>query len=293
MSVIKKSRYKNLLLESLAEEKIEYSSTTGLQKKLSSETRTEQLTKIAKERGQRLRTIREQINKTLEEFSKALNMNAGNLGRIERGEICLSLLFADWITKNVINYGIIVTNTWLLSGKGVAPQFIINEPLSLCSYLKEKIESKIDISQSKDLTEQEKDVLLMNHMIIFLYQQANPNSIVTYVKDTKMEPVLFKGNIIGGNIVKKGDYGTLHNKDCILVINNNMIIRHVLVIDNKFILSTHTDKKDLKLVDDIEKAAIINFKMCSSNNNDFNNIPVETEYDNVMFDVLQNKYTKS
>lgn len=292
-NINKKSFYNQMGLDidgNFTEGKVEYSNSTGLQKNLSSTERTANLQKIAKERGERLRTIREQAKKTLEEFAQALNMNAGHIARLERGESCLSLLFAAWITKIVINYGIIVTNTWLLSGKGTPPQFIINEPLNLYNYVKDFLESRIDLAEiaAKDNTEIEKHKLIMDYMMIFLYKQANPECIITYVRDTKMEPSFFKGNIVAGKKVNQENHSEINGKDCIVFHNNQMIVRTVIVAENNYVLCAK-EPKDVIVLEKLEEVAVINFRMFSEVSEDVNIKVIDyNNFENIVFDVIKN-----
>lgn len=258
---------------------IRYSDNTGLQTKLNSGLRTTTLKEIAKQRGDRIRTIREKLNKTLEEMAKIFHIQSGNYGRMERGEVCMSRSVAYWISRTLLDLGIIATTTWLLSGKGPSPQVIINEPLKLYDYLKEKFELNI---QKSEIGKEEQDALLINSMIIYLYQKANPNSLLTYVKDTKMEPSFYKGNIVGGRIVSEENYNELHGKDCIVVCGVHTFVRCVLIVDNQFILIS-TDKNDTKIFDHITQAAIINFRICADISNE-SNVAVPG-YNDIIFDV--------
>lgn len=265
---------------------VKFSNNSGLERKLPSNIRTEHLKEIALQRGERLRSIREKLNKTLEELTTAFHMNQGNYGRMERGEVCMSRPFAYWISKNLLNYGMVVTSTWLLSGKGPSPQVFVNEPLKLYEYLKNKFEQNQDIitdNSPEAMSEKERDILLIHNMIIYLYNKSYPNSLITYVKDTKMEPSFSKGDLVCGKIVDENNYQELHGKDCIIQSGTHIFVRRVIIVDNDFILKSG-DECDIKILNHIDKAAIINFRMCPDISQE-SNVPITTDINKMMFDI--------
>ncbi len=265
---------------------VRFSNNSGLEKKLPSSVRTEHLKEIAIQRGERLRSIREKLNKTLEELTTAFHMNQGNYGRMERGEVCMSRPFAYWISKNLLNYGMVVTSTWLLSGKGPSPQVFVNEPLKLYDYLKDKIEnnqSTKKLNTQEEISENEREILLIHNMIIYLYNKSYPHSLITYVKDTKMEPSFTKGDLVCGKIVDEANYQDLHGKDCIVQYGTHIVVRRVIIADNMFILKSN-DEFDVKIVNFIDKAAIINFRMCPDISN-ASNVLITPDINKMMFDI--------
>jgi transcriptional regulator with XRE-family HTH domain len=241
------------------QEETEFSTRTGLQKQLPSYIRTTQLKRIAKERGDRIRTIRELVKKTLEEFASELGMNAGNLGRLERGDVCLSVFLADWMSRSLVNSGVVVTSQWLLSGKGALPQIIINDEMSIKEYLINKFNHSIPNS----VEEQQKSELLMNHVSIFMYKQIYKDSIVTYVRDCKMEPVFFKGEIVAGYKVDVNHMNELDGSDCIIEpkLGGQIMIRRVYVRNNKLVLIDHKEHDPLILDSYPDAVAKINFRI--------------------------------
>ena len=200
------------------------STTTGLQPKLPSFVRTDRLQKFAASRGIRLRTLRTLLHLTIEEFSDKTHQNSGTVGRIERGETCLSINLARWISKFAIENGVLVTSNWLLYGNGDGPQVIRQKNIDLIDFMRSvdgstnskdgKVASDGSASSAKQNTEEYK--LLSSHLISQLFARLHAEHVLIYVKDHKMSPVYKKGETLGGIKFSNEDLNLLNGEDVIV-----------------------------------------------------------------------------
>lgn len=227
---------------------------TGLPK-LSSHLRTENLKKLAMERGARLRTIRGLTKLKLDDFAKILSMNAGTVGRIERADTCLSIDIAHWISKQLMRRGLMVTAEWLLTGKGDGPCQLANYDFDLKDFLtkvlydkhgKDHVTKKDGTKVSKIEEHKEKSAILSPYLIGELFLSMNGNAMIAYVKDNKLSPIFNKGEIVGGIKVTKDNLSEADGKDCIVEIKpGNKIIRTVhLLGDGKIVLMSNRSEED-------------------------------------------------
>jgi len=129
----------------------------------------------------------------LDEFAVLLGFNQGTLGRLERGDTCISIDTAKWMTKRLIENGIIVTAEWILTGKGETPQRIKEEEFSL----KNVISNLLDGQKANENIKNSIPGLL-SVLVTKLMTELNQNVISTYVKDNKFFPIYEKGEFVIG-----------------------------------------------------------------------------------------------
>ena len=241
-----KSKEKNRINENFSDE--DSLTITGLKKSLASGMRTEALTFLGKCRGIRLRIIRQLINKNLDEFSKIVDIEVGSLGRIERGNTCLSILKAHFVCNNIINYGLVISPTWLLSGKGSSIKFTKQDQVDISSTLMDIMKGKISLDDDSLL------FLLQSQFFIKSYKHKNP--LIGFVKDIHMEPYLNKGDLVGGFLLNKDQYYNLKGQPCLIFFKNNTnVVRKVYFISNDELLFISNDymAPEIYKFDDIEK----------------------------------------
>lgn len=141
---------------------------SGLPQFLSSSLRTVKLKELAEKRGKRLQILRKYIEKicsenaenlakmSVDEFSKSIEIKPGTLSRLERGESCLSIEVADWLSVKVLKkYGVFVTSEWILGECNSLdiPRVINKNPFDIYSYLKDIYKAS---ELSSRLTEEER-----------------------------------------------------------------------------------------------------------------------------------------
>ncbi len=235
---------------------------TGLPR-LSSHLRTENLKKLAMERGARLRTLRGLTKLKLDDFAKKLSINAGTCGRMERGDTCLSIDIAHWCSKQLMGRGLMVTAEWLLTGKGEGPCQLANYNFDLKEFLTQLIYDKYGKDESIDGSE-EKIVVLSTYLLTELFLSMHKGAMIAYVKDNKLNPIFNKGEIVGGTKITKDQINEADGKDCIIEIKTGVkIIRTIhLLGDGKIaLMSNRSENNKPEILNKFPvNLAIINFR---------------------------------
>ena len=236
--------------------KIKYKSTnTGLRRNLTAETRTLQLSYLAKERGDRLKTLRKMSKKSLHEFAKLINIHYGTLGRIERAQTCLSIQNAELISYKCAQiFNIIATVDWLLLGKGEVRNIEDNKinlqewfrshlkshPLNISLFdndsqdkaqIMEEYQQIAQLDQRQTSKTNNLNELLSNACVFHTFA-ANPNYLFTLSNDNHMMPEIAKGNIVMGPILSSDKIYEAHDQVCIIKINpdSKLLIRKLEII---------------------------------------------------------------
>lgn len=217
--------------------KIEYG-YTGLEKNLSSQCRTKRLEQLSKHRGVRVRMLRNLIGNTIEEMAEATGLSVGTIGRIERAYTCLNIHNAYSICCHANRNGIHVTPNWLLSGCGQSrqlPQFVKNEEFSLKDYFLNK--SDVD-SDSTKLDNDSSPEMIFTVCLSQMFEEIfGRDTITTVMKDKKMQPFLFKGDMVMGK--KINDINDAHRQICIVEYDQKKIVRLVEVNDENILLKSY------------------------------------------------------
>jgi DNA-binding XRE family transcriptional regulator len=222
-----------------------YNTQSGIQKYLPSNLRTAKLKEWAFKRGERLNLLRSfvEYNNTegdkvsLDDLAKSIELNSGTLGRLERGETCLSVTIATWIARQVLQrYSIFVTANWLLALSDAGEPRVINTNFDdLLNYFKSKIEN---LPSEKEAGDQE---MLSNYILHTMYNKLFDNVISAYVRDNRMSPFYEKGDVVMGQAINLKDIRSCHKKKCIIIRDNLKIVRFVHVINDTSILLTEAD----------------------------------------------------
>lgn len=225
---------------------------SGLPSGLSSEVRTDRLKDIGLQRGVRLRFIREMLGMSIENFSKALEVNIGALGRFERGKTVLSIVHACWIKTKLLELGIDVKTVWLLNGKRKGPEKIQDNSKEMNSFFSSIVGKNLD---DEELDEYDKATIE-----IHTFKKVNGDkAIISYARDTNMLPVISKGDYVGAI---KSDIYDVNGQDCIIVCKKTgaRLLRKVFKHDEKsVILTTYNNNilPEVTLIEDIEQIGII------------------------------------
>lgn len=232
---------------------------TGLKNNLTSSVRTEALKVLAKNRGLRLRVIRQITNTSLEEFSKLVGIESGSLGRIERGSTCLSILKAKFISDQLINHNLLVNPIWLLSGKGVSIKKILLDKLDVADCITKTLSDNHD----HDLNNKSVEFMAMSIFFKKIYYHKKP--VTMFMNDNHMDPIIKKNDLLGGLIVEPKDYVNINGKPCIINFKNHTsAVRNIFIEDQKVLLVTNVHSKpQLISLEHVEYIAPIHFIQCS------------------------------
>jgi len=131
-----------------------------------------------------------------------------------------------------------------------------------CSLMKSICRSLIvssDISSDEKATR----LVLIGYLMADLFEKINPESMITYVRDNKMAPVFFKGDIVGGAYIALKNIRTIDKSECIIELKNSIkIIRIVHVISHETIVTgtIGNDTPEIYSINDIQSIAIILFR---------------------------------
>lgn len=234
---------------------------TGLRAKLPSYVRTDQLFKLALGRGARLRMLRTLLHLTIEEFAAKTGQNAGTIGRIERGETCLSIALAKWFSRFAMEAGVLATSEWLLSSEGSKPQIVARTHIDLLDFLNKSSVgvksnfSEEEIAQSASLNsnnfidqqklsrndeDNEEHHLVSCHLMSKLFASLYTDHIIIFVRDYKMKPVYNKGEMLAGIKIDANKFASVNGQDVIIETSMGYMVR-IFNIDqnNNIILSCH------------------------------------------------------
>lgn len=252
------------------EEKI---TKTGLLGNLPSMIRTEKLKKIALDRGQRLRQIRTILGYNLDYFSELLGINQGTLGRLERGDTCISIDMGKWIVKRLIENGMMLNVEWLITGKGFAPQQIKSEEFSI----KDTLSDILSKNKNIDVELQDNIPILISVLCTKLISETHKSVLSTYVKDNKMSPIYEKGEFVMGIISDNID--EYNGKICIIVKKGSTLTTSIKLIRKISVIEENNQKIILAIPYNILSD---HEEVCKIINNDYIIAPIIFKYNDSM-----------
>lgn len=158
--------------------------------------------------GERLRYIREALLKlSRADIFKKYALSPDTLIAWESGKIQISQKGIERCIKIYTAENIIISQEWLLTGKGLGPHFSFD----LNRYLK--------TLSTDQPTEKINDNLLLAKEIDF-FRSLSPNSIIKLVSTEEMRPVYSMGDYVGGRFRTGEDIRSCVNKNCIVITKN-------------------------------------------------------------------------
>jgi transcriptional regulator with XRE-family HTH domain len=172
-------------------------------------------------RGKRLKRVRQLAGLTRDELANQAGVSKATFSYWENASLSsLSDKGAEKVIKALTQYGITCSLEWLLLGIGNPPQMknlmfefpkqaTINHAALVNSITSHSLQNEID-----------------------LFLSANSNSIVTTVKHTAMSPIIEVGDKVGG-IWQPADASFIHDKICIVSLNDQLQLRKVKKITDE------------------------------------------------------------
>lgn len=156
----------------------------------------------AEERAKRLRKIRNLANLSRKEIcdSEELNLNTYKGWELARFG-GLPIDGAERVITRVARENIVCTPEWLLYGKGIEPYIL---------------------PQKKDISEEEKNNLILKEILLF--QSLHHNSVYTEIKDDSLAPDYLPGDFVAGIIFRGEDISNILDQNCIVELENGDIL---------------------------------------------------------------------
>lgn len=132
-----------------------------------------------------------------------------------------------------------------------------------CTFLK-SVCRRFIVSADISTNEQATRSVLVGFFISDLFQKVSPESMVTYVRDNKMAPTFFKGEIVGGITISNQDIYKADKKECILQLANSVKIVRILhyISGNTVVANTISNENspEIYALSEIKSIAIISFR---------------------------------
>lgn len=186
------------------------------------------------ERGNRLRTLREQTGLTRSQFAREVNISEHTLKSFELGIRELPIQKAREYSRIFLFAGIDVSFDFLYYGK------------------------EADLTENKDLVLND-NINIQNEIVYF--KKNNPSSIILTIPDALMAPFYNKGDIVGGQkVTNEKQFSLLCGHVCIIESSTGQqYLRRVLKSNSRKItactLSTN-ETNNLPLIEEIEAYSI-------------------------------------
>lgn len=181
------------------------------------------------ERGNRLRTLREQTGLSRSQFAKEVNINEHTLKSFELGTRELPVQKAREYSRIFIFAGIDVSFDFLYYGK----------------------ESEATDQNDTVIND---DVSIQNEIIFF--KKNNPLSIIFTTPDSQMSPFYNKGDIVGGQkVTKETQFPLLNGHVCIIEgPKGYQCLRRVIKTDRRKVMccTLSTDNGALPVIEEVE-----------------------------------------
>jgi hypothetical protein len=255
---------------------------TGIMDKLSSVERSRLISELAVPRGQKLKKIRHILNLSMENFAKLLDINSAQIGRLERGEVCLSEPLAEYFLKRIyseldkVNLQVQQSMLkWLLYGSVEGKNQEEKEGAQEIMFKKfEKdgirAERYFENTEKDDdgVTQEDEDLMTEATTVYFgnaLLKKFDKNTISTLCRDDKMWPFCQKGDYVSGIKIKKEFYHLANGYDCIIELGSKKGSRLVrrFYIDSEtgtYIMVGYKDSTPIVLTETPSLLAVINFR---------------------------------
>lgn len=180
-------------------------------------------TQQLKERGIRLRQIRELMGMTQHQFAENCQVSESTLRQYETGRMAG---LTDNAARKIINQLkniVYCTFEWLTTGVGDSP-VLKNAAVEFFSHTQLLV-------REKELIQTEIDLFLENAL----------NPIILKVQDDAMEPVYLKGDIVGGNRYVSEDINLYLGKLVIVQTQDNkLVLRKLTSSDQTGLYSLYT-----------------------------------------------------
>lgn len=178
-------------------------------------------TKLALERGQRLKLARNLTHLTRKDMYSCYGVNPNTIQAWEKGAVCLSEKNAQKLIDIFSKEGLNVTIAWLLHGDSSS---FISSKLELIGNINEK-NTKL------------KDILTVNGELKFFeelefFQKNNSNAVTTAVSDEALLPFFRTGDYVGGVLLPKKDLNTLIGQFCIIKLKNDTTVTRKIFQQN-------------------------------------------------------------
>lgn len=214
-------------------------SNIGIDRNLSKEQRHLLTVSLAKYRGTRLRLLRNILYMTINEFAILVQVKPTSLGRIERGETCLTVSFAKWVSQKCsAELNIAVSAKWLLSGDGIGPRVT-----------DDKNKNKVQHCNKSNLQNIDENIWINIHQQFVAHYKER--AVTCFVKDNHMFPLYKKGFVVGGISLPRSHWNKIRQTPVILGMrSSDMFVRfmHWCSDNQVFILSSYDYKYPPKIL---------------------------------------------
>lgn len=218
----------------------------GISTNMPSDMRTKTLERLASDRALRLEQLRQICKMNMEAFANMLSIRAGTVGRLTRGETCLSEKMAFFISSKAFIHGVVVDPQWLLNGIGQEPKKLEREKFDLKAYLtaiyeKDSNSATAKVSEGYTFSSNADSHAAQNHARYInaalrtdLFHNLSKNTWITHIKDDSFAPYT-QGCYVGGHIAETEEQiRSCIGFDCIIMLSANdcPIVRSFSVIKN-------------------------------------------------------------
>jgi hypothetical protein len=256
---------------------------TGIMDKLSSAERSKLISELAIPRGQKLKKIRHILNLSMESFAKLLDINSAQIGRLERGEVCLSEPLAEYFLKRIyseldkVNLQVQQSMLkWLLYGsidgknqeEKEGAQEIMFKKFEKDGIRAEKYFENSENCENEGVAMEDQNIMMEGASMYFgnaLFKKFDKNTVSTLCRDDKMDPSCKKGDYLVGIKVKKEFYHLANGEECIIELGSRKGSRLVrrFYIDTEtgtYIICGYKDSTPVVLTETPSLLAIVVFK---------------------------------
>jgi len=164
--------------------------------------------------SERLKRLRKTLNLSRSFLSKKYGLSPDTLKSWENNQSNITKKGLEKCIDIYGNEGLLVSQEWLLTGKGLEPKTLLN----INQYLKQQ-ESGLEQESIND------EILLIQEADFF--KSLSKNSVVIMVTNNDMLPFYQPGDYVGGRFNQNKNIESIIGSNCIVKIDSKILIRRL------------------------------------------------------------------